>query len=35
METTSDIQWMREENIDGEEQEEAGKEETCEGQIEG
>jgi hypothetical protein len=31
METTSDIQWMREENIDGEEQEKAGEEDTCEG----
>lgn len=30
METTSDIQWMREENINGEEQEEVGEEETCE-----
>jgi len=31
METASDIQWMREENIDGEEQEKAGEEDTCEG----
>lgn len=31
MEVTSDIQWMREENIDGEEKEEAGEEEICEG----
>jgi hypothetical protein len=30
METASDIQWMREEKIDGEEQEAAGEEEICE-----
>ena len=30
METASDIQWMREEKIDGEEQEETGEEDTCE-----
>ena len=32
METAADIQWMREENIDGEEQEEAGEEDTCKGE---
>jgi hypothetical protein len=32
MEATSDIQWMREENIDGEAQEEADEEETCKGE---
>jgi hypothetical protein len=32
MEVTSDIQRMREENIDGEEQEEVDKEDTCEGE---
>ena len=32
METASDIQWMREEKIDGEKQEEAGEEESYEGQ---
>jgi hypothetical protein len=32
MEIASDIQWMREEKIDGEEQEEAGEEESCEGE---
>ena len=31
MEAASDIQWMRREKIDGEKQEEAGEEETCEG----
>jgi len=31
METASDIQWMREENIDGEKKEEAGEEESFEG----
>jgi hypothetical protein len=31
MEARSDIQRMREENIDGQEQEEAGEEEACEG----
>ena len=31
METASDIQWMREEKIDGEKQEEASKEESFEG----
>lgn len=32
MEAVSDIHWMREEKFDGEEQEEAGEEETCEGE---
>src|SRR2546422_9700808 len=32
METASDIQWMREEKIDGEEQEAASEEESCEGE---
>ena len=32
METAADIQRMREENIDGEDQEEAGEEDTCEGE---
>ena len=32
MEITADIQRMREENIDGEDQEEAGEEDTCEGE---
>jgi hypothetical protein len=31
METVADIHWMREEKIDGEEQEAAGEEEICEG----
>jgi hypothetical protein len=31
METASDIQWMREEKIDGEKQEEASEEESFEG----
>ena len=31
METESDIQWMREEKIDGEKQEEAGEEKSFEG----
>ena len=30
MEAASDIQWMREEKFDGEEQEAIGEEETCE-----
>ena len=30
METAADIHWMREEKIDGEEQEAAGEEEICE-----
>jgi hypothetical protein len=29
MEAASDIQWMREEKFDGEEQEKAGEEGTC------
>lgn len=32
MEATSDIHWMREENIDGEAQEEVDEEETCKGE---
>jgi hypothetical protein len=32
METASDIQWMREEKIDGEKQEEASEEESFEGE---
>jgi len=32
MEATSDIQWMREENIDGKAQEEVDEEETCKGE---
>jgi hypothetical protein len=35
MEITPDIQWMREENIDGEEKEEAGEEDICEGKSQG
>lgn len=32
METASDIQWMREEKIDGEKEEKAGEEESFEGE---